>query len=160
MAAPRHHSRRLAMTRRALELNESDKGTFLQSHNDLRAIHNAGPLTWSSTLAAKAGNWADRCIVAHSQGALMDVRYGETVVASTGNFSIQSAMAAMTRTREQYDPATSYSEYTQLVWKNTREVGCAISRCESILARPVTLYVCLYDPAGNVVGELGQNVEA
>ena len=156
--AIRHHTRH-AMTRRALELNDSDKFTFLEDHNNLRSAHNAAPLTWSSMLASKAASWADRCIVRHSEGTLMESPYGETVVAATGKFTIHDALVTMSRTREQYNPATSYSQYTQLVWKNTREVGCAISRCEGILSRPVTLYTCLYFPAGNLVGELAQNVE-
>ena len=89
----------------------------------------------------------------------MDSPYGETVVAATGSYTIHDALVTMSRTREQYNPATSYSQYTQLVWKNTREVGCAISHCAGILSRPVTLYTCLYFPAGNVVGELAQNVD-
>jgi hypothetical protein len=38
--------------------------------------------------------------------------------------------------------------YTQLIWSDTREVGCAVARDP---AREV--WVCNYDPPGNWVGE-------
>jgi pathogenesis-related protein 1 len=38
--------------------------------------------------------------------------------------------------------------YTQVVWKDTKEVGCAKAECKGII-----IVVCNYDPPGNVLGE-------
>lgn len=48
----------------------SDVTQMLQLHNNLRATHGAGALTWSSTLAAKAQQWANGCVFQHSGGSL------------------------------------------------------------------------------------------
>lgn len=50
-----------------------------------------------------------------------------------------------------------YSHFTQVVWESTTELGCAISSpCDDIFPDrgPATLVVCLYNPPGNVVGEI------
>ena len=39
--------------------------------------------------------------------------------------------------------------YTQLVWKDTKEVGCAMSVCGD----NSQIWVCSYSPPGNVVGQ-------
>jgi hypothetical protein len=58
------------------------------------------------------------------------------------------------------------SHFTQVVWKATTHVGCAVSMCKGLLEPTSgqnststgnrldgTYYVCLYYPPGNVVGE-------
>ena len=57
----------------------------------------------------------------------------------------------------QFDPHHSVSShFTQVVWKSTTELGCAVSTCGHIFPDqgPAVLYVCLYSPAGNVLGEI------
>ncbi|MBT3220365.1 MAG: hypothetical protein HN348_14865 [Proteobacteria bacterium] len=39
--------------------------------------------------------------------------------------------------------------YTQLVWSSTERVGCAFDNC----ADGSEIWMCTYDPPGNVVGE-------
>ena len=56
----------------------------------------------------------------------------------------------------------SWGHFTQIVWKNTKEVGCATVMCDSLgnvdssEAMPFT--VCNYSPAGNANGEYADNV--
>ena len=38
--------------------------------------------------------------------------------------------------------------YTQIVWRNTKRVGCAVAR-----SGRTEVWVCNYDPLGNWVGE-------
>lgn len=61
------------------------------------------------------------------------------------------------RATAQYDPThPSYLLFTQVVWKSTTQLGCAVSSCDGIFDRalgPAALYVCLYDPVGNVIGQ-------
>ncbi|KAG2013323.1 hypothetical protein CC2G_010246 [Coprinopsis cinerea AmutBmut pab1-1] len=159
-AAPHTHTHRhIAKARRAVDLQRSDIQEILEAHNSVRVQHNARPLGWSPFLASKAAFWADMCILQYSDGILLDRPYGESIVAATGTFTIKDAIDTLVSSRNTYDPRTAYSQFTQIVWKSTTQVGCAISRCEGILDRPVTLYVCVYDPPGNVVGELAENVE-
>ena len=38
--------------------------------------------------------------------------------------------------------------YTQIVWSNSTEVGCGMVTCDGF-----DIWVCQYNPAGNVVGQ-------
>ena len=48
--------------------------------------------------------------------------------------------------------------YTQMVWRETRNIGCAVQVCTtgnpSRSNAPWEFWVCRYDPAGNNRGEL------
>ena len=54
-----------------------------------------------------------------------------------------------------YDPSSPVpSQFTQIVWKNTTQVGCGVAACSGALDSEVALlYVCEYYPAGNVIGQ-------
>jgi len=43
--------------------------------------------------------------------------------------------------------------FTQVVWRGTREVGCGKSQCNGL-----DVWICQYDPPGNVEGQYRQNV--
>ncbi|KAL6765489.1 CAP domain-containing protein [Haematococcus lacustris] len=49
----------------------------------------------------------------------------------------------------------STSQFTQMVWKGTRQLGCASARSQ---CNSKTIYVCRYFPAGNVQGSYRANV--
>ncbi|KAF9569261.1 PR-1-like protein [Agrocybe pediades] len=136
---------------------------FLNAHNAIRALHNATALTWSDDLAQKAESWADRCEFKHSNGVLSDQLYGENIVAGTGVFPISAAVATFVQDQDKYDPANpSYLHFTQVVWKSTTELGCAVARCPGLFDNSIglaSLYVCLYNPVGNVIGQAPENVE-
>jgi len=136
---------------------------FLDAHNTIRSLHNATALTWSVDLAKKAESWADRCEFKHSDGVLSDTPYGENIVAGTGNFQITAAVATFVQDQDQYDPANpSYLHFTQVVWKSTTELGCAVAQCPGLFDNTIgipSLYVCLYNPAGNVIGHAPENVQ-
>jgi len=38
--------------------------------------------------------------------------------------------------------------YTQMIWKNTSQIGCALARTNSW-----DILVCRYSPKGNMIGE-------
>ncbi|MEP2023182.1 CAP domain-containing protein, partial [Reichenbachiella sp.] len=38
--------------------------------------------------------------------------------------------------------------YTQIVWKNTTEIGCAKTLCDGSV-----IWICNYNPPGNFVGQ-------
>ena len=44
--------------------------------------------------------------------------------------------------------------FTQVVWKGSTGLGCAVTRCNA----EGPIYVCHYTPAGNYVGQFEENV--
>uniref|UniRef100_A0A8H7Y167 SCP domain-containing protein n=1 Tax=Psilocybe cubensis TaxID=181762 RepID=A0A8H7Y167_PSICU len=129
---------------------------FLDAHNIVRAEHNATALKWSLDLAQKAESWVDQCRFEHTNGVLSEQPYGENIAAGTGVFPISAAVASFVADKDQYDPANpTYLHFTQVVWKSTTEVGCAVNQCRGIFDPSLgsaSLYVCLYNPVGNVIG--------
>jgi len=118
-------------------------------------------LTWSSDAANKAQEWANNCQFVHSGGTLGS--FGENLAAGTGDYTIPAAVKAWTDEASQYDPNNpQFSHFTQVVWKATTQVGCAVATCGGIFPSsfgPAQFYVCEYSPPGNIEGEFGQNVQ-
>ncbi|PFH51299.1 hypothetical protein AMATHDRAFT_142836 [Amanita thiersii Skay4041] len=135
----------------------SEIAQYLAAHNIVRVAHEASPLHWSHKLADKAQAWADTCQFRHSEGTLSDEPYGENMVAATGSFPILNALKLFSADKAEYNPmAPSYNHFTQVVWKSTQYLGCASSQCGGIFNATetrATMYVCLYEPPGNVVGQ-------
>lgn len=104
--------------------------------------------------------WADGCKFQHSGG-----KFGENLAAGTGNgYTIASAVKSWTDEVSQYNRSNPQpSHFTQVVWKATTQVGCAFKDCSGIFEPSFGLahfHVCEYSPAGNVIGEFAQNVQA
>jgi hypothetical protein len=118
-------------------------------------------LTWSADAASKAQEWASQCNFVHSQGQLGD--FGENLAAGTGDYTIPMAVKDWTDEASQYDPANpQFSHFTQVVWKATTQLGCAVATCNGIFDAsfgPAQFYVCEYYLPGNVEGEFAQNVQ-
>ncbi|KAI0374243.1 PR-1-like protein [Pilatotrama ljubarskyi] len=143
--------------------SQSDIDQYLQAHNSVRAQHGAAPLSWSDDLAAKAQQWANNCVFQHSGGKLGP--FGENLAAGTGDsYGIQSAVKSWTDEVSEYDPNNPQpSHFTQVVWKASTQVGCAVQSCNGIFDAkfgPAKFFVCEYSPQGNVIGQFGQNVQA
>ncbi|KAH8826252.1 CAP domain-containing protein [Flagelloscypha sp. PMI_526] len=132
-----------------------DEARYLNFHNDLRAKHGAGKLTWDDGLAASAQAWANQCKFEHSQS-------GENLAAGTGSYSIEDALGSWAAEEPQYTGSFSSGagHYTQMVWKGSSKLGCAVApSCSGIFDSGVAkYYVCHYDPAGNVEGAFASNV--
>ncbi|EIW86554.1 PR-1-like protein [Coniophora puteana RWD-64-598 SS2] len=139
----------------------SDIQTYLDVHNAERAQHGANALVWNSTLSGAAQSWANGCVFQHSGGSLGP--YGENLAAGTGSYSITDSINSWDSEESQYDPSNpQYSHWTQVVWKGTTDLGCAVATCNGIFDAsygPAQYYVCEYYPAGNVIGEFAQNVQ-
>ncbi|CAE6470435.1 unnamed protein product [Rhizoctonia solani] len=129
---------------------------YSDAHNSFRAQHGADGLTWSAELEAKAQNWANGCIFEHGST-------GENLAAGTGDFSAAAAVKLWTDEIDQYDPNNPQpSHFTQVVWKSTTQLGCAVARCPAgtIYQEAESSYhVCEYAPPGNVIGEFPENVQ-
>jgi uncharacterized protein YkwD len=119
------------------------------------------PLTWSDNLASKAQQWANNCVFEHSGGTLGD--FGENIAAGSGSFDISNAVGAWAAEAAQYDPNDPIpSHFTQLVWKATTQLGCAVQTCNGIFSSadgPAQFHVCEYYVQGNVLGYIAENVQ-
>ncbi|KAG6842509.1 hypothetical protein C0991_000035 [Blastosporella zonata] len=136
--------------------SSSDIQAYLSGHNTVRAQHGAVALTWSDDLASAAQSWANKCVFEHSGGSLGP--YGENIAAGTGSsYNIQTAIKSWTDEVSEYDPSNPVaSHFTQVVWKGTTQVGCAVQSCDGIFSASygkAKYYVCEYSPQGNILGE-------
>ncbi len=138
----------------------TEQREILEAHNRDRAKHCAKPLTWSKELATEAEHWAAHLrklgckTLQHS-----DTKHGENLAAGTlGYLHPQKVVDGWYAEISQYDyKKHTFSEeaghFTQLVWADTQRLGCATARCSDF-----EVWVCEYDPPGNVYGKFEKNV--
>ena len=135
------------------------KNTMLSIHNTYRKRHQAVPMTWNNTIAASAQRWANRCMFMHESQRL----YGENLYLYSAPQSTKDAatMAANLWYNEvrfyNYQNAQfSYrtGHFTCMVWRATRQLGCAMRVCPN----GNTIVVCRYSPHCNVIGQFRNNV--
>ncbi|WP_237452144.1 CAP domain-containing protein [Qipengyuania algicida] len=134
---------------------------LLDIHNRERARLGLVPLQWSPQLARQAGEWAIKLArtsgLAHSTGGS---GMGENLwIGTRGTWTPDQMLGFFLAERSKFRDArfphvsrtgnwADVGHYTQIVWHDTREVGCAIAT-----ANQVDVLVCRYYPAGNVVGQ-------
>ncbi|OAV87536.1 hypothetical protein PTTG_02614 [Puccinia triticina 1-1 BBBD Race 1] len=133
---------------------------WLAAHNEIRERYSVGNLVWSSKLEASAQAWANRCVFEHSHGeAGENIAAGQPTIASVVKDWVYGDNEC-----EAYDPNRPvYSHFTQVVWRDTSRLGCAVSTCSNLPGTPLQdapFYVCQYSSAGNVLGEFDTNVLA
>jgi pathogenesis-related protein 1 len=136
------------------------------AHNHWRAEVGSPDLVWSEPLAQAAQTWADHlssngcCAMSHSGSG-----YGENiykvsaVVWSNGRREIQSRtpqqiVDGWASEAKNYDYENNTcngicGHYTQMIWRNSTELGCAVAICPD----KSQIWVCNYAPTGNVEGQ-------
>lgn len=129
---------------------------FLSPHNDARAQVGVEALVWNNTVAAYALDYANHriadCALQHSGG-----EYGENLFKSLGiSDPIGGAVKAWVNESQYYNYSSNScaegevcGHYTQVVWRNTRRLGCAKVKCTD----DWNFVICNYDPPGNYVGQ-------
>ncbi len=129
-----------------------------------------GQLSYSPALAVSAQAWADnlkqtnQCQMRHSKP---DGKYGENLYWGSAlnwsdgrkelqKISPQQVVDSWGSEKADYDyannsctPGKMCGHYTQMVWRTTTTVGCAMVVCEDTQTQ---VWVCQYQPAGNWVG--------
>ncbi len=137
------------------------RAEFVVEHNEVRAavVPAADPvlpaMTNDNGLAGLAQGWAEGCKFEHSGNG-----FGENLAFFSGDDSTPAdVVAGWAAEVTDYDlDANTCAEgaqcghYTQVVWRLTDTVGCGVAHC-TIEGYAGRLWVCNYNPPGNVVGQ-------
>jgi pathogenesis-related protein 1 len=128
-----------------------------EAHNIYRRELKIPDLVWDDSLAAYAQEWATnlqkrKCAMVHRSSN----KFGENLAWSGGWKMNPNDVVKMW-----YDEVAFYNyssnscqkgkvcgHYTQVVWKNSKRLGCAMASCKNS-----EIWVCNYDPPGNYVGQ-------
>lgn len=137
---------------------------ILTAHNKYRLDLDLPELVWSKKLENSSKKWVDklisRDIFEHS-----DTKYGENIFVIMGRdaspIEVVDDWASEKKyfnyeTRKCIQNCCDYVDcclhecghYTQIIWRDTKEVGCAVSKLGS-----KQIWVCQYNPPGNYNGE-------
>lgn len=136
---------------------------LLAAQNAERVRLRMKPLVWSAKLADHARKWAQTLAVSDMfEHAPVGADGGEGENLWTGSkddYTPEEMIGSLIdegklfKRRKFPDVSTTgrwedVGHYTQIVWKDTREVGCAI-----VSNRQSDYLVCRYWPAGNIIGQ-------
>ncbi len=134
---------------------------IVAAHNVWRKKVGVPNLKWSDKLAGVAQNWANKlkrngkdgeCAFEHSTND-----YGENLYWTSGKVTdVKRVVDAWGNEVNDYNYSKNTCKqgkmcghYTQIVWKDTKEVGCGKASCKV----GGEVWVCSYDPPGNYKGE-------
>ena len=126
---------------------------ILAAHNAIRSRVDLPPLRWSDTLAQFARQWADTLLARRQFSHRPNSPYGENLFEIRGAASTpREVVGSWGSEAKDYDYRSNRcrgqcGHYTQIVWRSTRSVGCAVARRAG-----VEIWVCNYDPPGNFAG--------
>lgn len=133
---------------------------ILNAHNQYRAEVGVPPLTWSDTLASHAQEWADYLASSGEFKHSQNTGEGENLwMGGSGNFSYTQMIETFGDEKQYFigglfpDFSSTgqwqdVGHYTQIVWRDTTEVGCAVSSVNGS-----DILVCRYSPPGNFSGQ-------
>ncbi|KIK02480.1 hypothetical protein K443DRAFT_6115 [Laccaria amethystina LaAM-08-1] len=131
-------------------------------HNAARAKYGANPVTWNAALYSATQAYANQCQFQHSSGG----NYGENLAAGTSTtYGIVDAVSDWMSEASAYDYnqpdfSSATGHFTQVVWKSTTQVACAVANCPAgtIFSQASQYVVCRYTPPGNYIGQFAANV--
>jgi hypothetical protein len=134
----------------------------LDIHNKAREVLDIEPFTYSDELAKSAQKWANTIAksnsLKHSQGRN---KIGENLAMGTTGVYTTDKLINLWVNEKRYFRNRAFgnqcsttgqwkdvAHYTQMIWRNTKEVGCALGKNSKN-----TFMVCHYKPTGNWVGD-------
>jgi hypothetical protein len=135
---------------------------LLAAQNAERARLGVAPLQWDPALAAAAASYGPTLArlgrLQHSPKQLRPGQHENLWMGTHGAFSPEQMVGAWVAERAYYRPGvfpyvsrtgnwSDVGHYTQMVWRGTTRVGCAIYP-----AGGWDYLICRYTPAGNVDG--------
>lgn len=137
-----------------------DRMAILAEHNNYRAELREPPLVWSEQLAQGAQRWADTMAALNRLQHSGTPGIGENIAMWRGaNSSLSLMIGNWAREKYLFERGifpnvsrdknwAAVGHYTQIVWRNTTEVGCGTSKNGR-----TDFMVCWYNPPGNIVGQ-------
>jgi len=148
-----------------------------RTHNELRgnvypSATNMLQLTYDQGLADLAQQWSAQCKYSHNPAASTAdfENVGENLFLSTkatnASFDLHTAALQWWSERDLFDYRSNSCEegqvcshYTQMVWAESRAIGCGMSICKNLsvgeqLIESGQIIVCNYGPRGNIVDVL------
>ncbi|XP_065033121.1 pathogenesis-related protein 1-like [Musa acuminata AAA Group] len=137
-------------------LAQNSPQDFVSPHNAARTAVGVGPVSWDSTVAAYAQNYANQrkadCQLVHSRGP-----YGENIFWGSGrDYTAADAVNSWVSEKQDYDynsnkcaPNKVCGHYTQVVWRSSTAIGCGRVRCNN----GGIFITCNYKPPGNYAGQ-------
>lgn len=140
---------------------------FLTPHNQARAAVGVGPLRWSKNLTLLAS----QITIAQQRAGcgfanLNSSPYGANQAWASYPMGPAEAVGSWINQGKYYNHASNTcakgqecGTYTQVVWRSSVEIGCTQVTCGSkggggAVAAGATLTLCLYNPHGNVQGQI------
>jgi pathogenesis-related protein 1 len=129
-------------------------GEMLSAHNAIRSRVGIQPLLWSDNLAKFAQDWANTLLERKQFSHRANSPYGENLFEVVGTAASPLEVVEYWASEARgYDYPSNRcrgqcGHYTQIVWRNTKSVGCAVAR-----AGRREVWVCNYAPPGNYVGQ-------
>jgi hypothetical protein len=125
------------------------------------------PVSWDGILADSVYNYALRCqgsngLLSHNEDRSTDYQalggsgyVGENIYGTSGNATPAGAVALWMSEAPDYDYNSgsfgSAGHYTQIVWRASVRIGCAIVDCPALTYHNTV--ICDYAPGGNIVGQ-------
>ena len=138
---------------------------ILNSHNDLRAKHNSPPLILNPNLSTLAQNKVEKMAQKKEKKIKeKNKKFGANFYFSKNNCSGEEVSLAWYKGKNKYNftkgvnnkTDEEVNNFTQLIWKSTKEVGFGFTNDEE-----GNFYVlALYSPKGNIKDEYKNNIES
>lgn len=153
----------------AANLTVKEQTEIVIAHNNLRNQVKSPRLRWSPTIADIAQMRADELKITHTCKLIHSNRTGlgenlfwaSPISYSDGRSEVQTltptkVIGSWGSEKKYYSYITNTcaagkvcGHYTQIVWKNTTEIGCGKAVCPD----NSQIWICNYKPAGNIIGQ-------
>ncbi len=137
---------------------------LLDTHNRERAAVGSHHLVWDKTLARDAERWAQHLAATksfkHAPRRSNEALFGENIWGGTTDRFTPEHMVGRWIEEKAYfrkgafpnnsvtGDVSDVGHYTQVVWRETRKVGCGLSR-----NKQRDILVCRYSSPGNIIGQ-------
>ena len=142
----------------------SFRDEILKKHNEIRQLHGSPELTPNTSLNNKAQDYAKQILDSQGKKAFPANTYNDSAVGE--NVIISSKKEPNEIFEKWYNEKNSYDfslkkkkkgtgHFTQIVWKETKEIGIGLEKDD----KNNICCVALYYPGGNVIGEFSSNVK-
>ncbi|WP_309601951.1 CAP domain-containing protein [Sphingomonas sp.] len=146
----------------AIEPPQTMAARILAMHNQERAAVGAPPMVWDETLAQSAASYGPTLAsLRQLRHSPRDTRPGQRenlAMGSSGHYDYQAMTGFWINEKRHFVPGQfpnvsrtgnweDVAHYTQMIWKGTTHVGCALQR-----GGDLDYLICRYSPPGNADG--------